>query len=138
VNINATLIGQTITFFVFVWFCMKFIWPPVVEAMRARQRAIAQVAKELNAAKEEGARIIEQARQRATQMIEEAQAAAREEGERLKASAQEEISQEMNRAREALRGQVARLAVSGAERILETSIDESAHTRMLERLAAEL
>ena len=71
-------------------------------------------------------------------MVEEAQVQAREEGERIKESARAEIDQEVNRAKETLRGQIAKLAVNGAERILETTVDASAHERMLERLAAEL
>ena len=155
-NINATLIGQMITFFVFVWFSMKFIWPFIIDAMRTRQATIAeglaaseraaqsldsakaQVVAELDAAKLEAARILDQARQRGAAMVEEAQVQAREEGERIKESARAEIDQEVNRAKETLRGQIAKLAVNGAERILETTVDASAHERMLERLAAEL
>ena len=155
-NINATLIGQIITFFVFVWACMKFIWPVVIKAMRDRQAAIAeglaaseraaesldsakgQVAAALDEAKQEAARILELARQRGAQMVEEAQAVARDEGERIKEAARAEIDQEVNRAKEQLRGRIATLAVNGAERILETTVDAAAHERMLERLAAEL
>ncbi len=155
-NINLTLIGQSITFFVFVWCCMKFIWPPLVEMMRQRQQTIAdglaaseraaadlasaeaRVEEELAQAKTQAAEILEQARVRANQMVEEAQGLAREEAEKIKASAQSEIEQETNRARETLRGQVATLAVAGAERILESSIDADAHNAMLDRLAADL
>jgi F-type H+-transporting ATPase subunit b len=155
-NITLTLIGQTLTFLVFVWFCHAFVWPPLVAAMRERQKAIADglaaseraedalkearanAARELQAAKEEAARILESARARGNQMVEEAQALAREEGERLKASARAEIEQEVNRAKEALRGQVAALAVTGAERILRGSVDARRHAQMLEQLAAGL
>jgi F-type H+-transporting ATPase subunit b len=155
-NINATLIGQTITFFVFVWFCRQYIWPLLTTAMRERQEAIAEglaaseraehnleqararAAEELREAKAEAQQIIEQARKRATAMVEEAKDVAREEGERIKESARSEIEQELNRAKEALRGQVAGLAVSGAEKILRSSIDQSRHGELLERLAAEL
>lgn len=155
-NLNATLIGQMITFAVFVWVTMKYVWPIILNPMRERQRLIAdglaagerathdldiakqQIAKELDAAKQEAARILEQARLRGTQMVEEAQALARDEGERIKESARAEIEQDVNRAKETLRGRVAQLAVNGAERILETSVDAAAHERMLASLAAEL
>ena len=155
-NLNLTLIGQSLTFFLFAWFCMKFIWPFIKNAMRERQETIAQglaageeaerklaeaesgAEEERDRAKEEAARIIEQARQRAGQMIEDARAEAREEGERLVEAARSEIDQEVNRAREALRAQVAALAVSGAEKVLGETIDANRHSQMLERLAAEL
>ena len=155
-NINLTLIGQSITFFVFVWFCMKYIWPFVKNAMRERQETIARglaageeaerklaeaesgAEAERVQAKAEAAEIIEQARRRARQMIEDARGEAREEGERLAAAARAEIDQEVNRAREALRAQVAALAVRGAEQVLGETIDANRHERMLDRLAAEL
>lgn len=155
-NLNLTMFGQSLVFFAFVWFCLKFIWPFLKAAMAERQEAIAHglaaaeeaekkladaasgAEDELAKAKEEAAEIIDQARRRANQMIEDAKADAREEGQRLVDAAKGEIDQEMNRAREALRVQVAELAISGAEKVLESSIDASQHSQMLERLAGEL
>ncbi|MEM6708536.1 MAG: F0F1 ATP synthase subunit B [Pseudomonadota bacterium] len=155
-NLNATLIGQTITFLVFLWFCWKFIWPPIITAMRERQAAIAEglaaseraeknleAAKasadaQLDEAKAQAAEILEQARARAAQMVEEAKAQAQEEGARLIESARAEIEQEANRAKEGLRAQVSTLAIAGAERVLGESIDASKHAAMLDKLAAEL
>lgn len=155
-NINLTLIGQIIAFALFVWFCMKFVWPPIIAAMKARADKIADgleaadradkdlelaqeaATKKLHAAKEEAASIIDSANKRASQIVEEAKDQAREEGDRLKAAAQAEIAQEMNRAKEALRGQVASLAIAGAEKVLEASIDENAHKALVEKLAASL
>jgi F-type H+-transporting ATPase subunit b len=155
-SLNWTFIGQSLTFFVFVWACWKFIWPPLISAMRERQQAIAdglshaeraakdlQLAQEratdqMRGAKEEAAALLEQARGRAIALIEEAKNVARDEGERIKEAARAEIDQEVNRAKEVLRTQVAALAVNGAERILGASVDTAAHSRMLEELAAEL
>lgn len=155
-NINLTLIGQSIAFLAFVWFCMKYVWPPVIGAMRERQERIAEglrdaerAAKDLELAqdksvealreaKTQAAELIEQANKRANQMVEEAKQLARDEGERLKAAAQAEIQQEINRARESLRAQVAALSLAGAEKILGASIDQSAHADMLDKLASEL
>ncbi len=155
-NLNLTLIGQSITFFVFAWFCMKYIWPLLKDAMRERQENIAEglaageeaerrlaeaesgAEAERAKARAEASQIVEQARQRANQMLEDARAEAREEGARLVEAARSEIDQEINRAREALRAQVAALAVRGAEKVLGETIDASRHERMLERLAAEL
>jgi len=155
-TLNLTLIGQSITFFVFVWFCWKFIWPPVVKAMRDRQVAIGEglaaaeraetnlklaqdrAADQLREAKEEASRLIDQARHQAASMIETAKAEARAEGDRLREAQQAELGQDINRAKEVLRGQVASLALVGAERILGASVDASAHDALLRQLAAEL
>lgn len=155
-TVNLTLIGQSITFLVFVWFCWKFIWPPVVNAMQERQKAIGEglaaaeraekdlelaqerATDELRDAKQEAQKILEQARHQANQMIENAKNEARSEGERLREAQKAELEQEVNRAKEALRGQVAVLALAGAERVLGSSVDQSKHSDMLDKLAAEL
>ena len=155
-NINMTLIGQTIAFAIFVWFCTKYVWPPISNALHERQKRIAdgldaasratrdlELAQErasetLRESKEQASQILEQANKRSSQMIEEAREQARSEGDRIVASARAEIDQEVQRAKEELRAQVAHLAVSGAERVLEASVDEKAHRKLLDKLAAEL
>lgn len=155
-NINLTLIGQLISFAIFVWFCMKFVWPPLQKAMHEREQKIAEglsasdrADKELAAAKQEAERIlrgardetskiIEQARIRSNHLIEEAQEKARAEGDRIIEEARNAIAQESEKARRDLRSQVAALAVEGAERILEASVDEQKHSDLLDKLAAEL
>lgn len=155
-NINLTLIGQTISFFVFVWFCMKFVWPALISMMEEREKKIAdgleaadradkdlelaqkRATQQLREAKEEAAAIIEQANKRANQIIDEAKGQAVVEGDRLKAAAQAQIEQEVNRAKEELRGKVAALALAGAEKVLGASIDESANSELVNQLAAQL
>lgn len=155
-HINLTLIGQSITFLIFVWFCMKFVWPFIRNAMDARTQQIAEglsaaerahrdlelakdkVSSQLKDAKVEAASIIEQANRRAAQIVDEAKERAREEGDRIKVSAQAEIEQESNRAREQLRAQVGALAVAGASRILGRAVDENAHRDIVDQLAQEL
>lgn len=155
-NINLTIIGQSITFLVFVWFCMKYIWPFIRAAMEERQQQIEaglaaaeraskdlQLAQEkvtgqLREAKEEAAAIIEQANRRASQIIEEAKDKAREEGERLKAAAEADIEQQVNQAREQLRSNLGGLVATGVERVLGEHVDIEAHRGMVDNLAAEL
>ena len=155
-NMNLTLFGQSITFAVFVWFCYRYIWPPVISMMRERQENIAAGLKaseeaevklaeaaneaelELAAAKKEAAGIIEQARSRANKLVEEAKIEARSESDRLIEAAKAEIEQEVNRAKEGLRAQVAALVIDGAEQVLKDSIDAGKHEQMLQQLAAEL
>ncbi|MGD8483409.1 MAG: F0F1 ATP synthase subunit B [Thioalkalispiraceae bacterium] len=155
-NINLTLIGQSITFAVFVWFCMKFVWPPVMAALNERKQKIAdglaaaekgkhdeELAKEraaevLKEAKAKAQEIISGAEKRASQIVEEAKDTARTEGDRILAAANAEIEQEVNRARESLRGEVVSLAVAGAGRVLKREIDEKANEDLLKDLVAQL
>jgi len=156
VNINLTLIGQIIAFAVFVAFCMKFVWPPLINAMQERAKKIAdgldaanraerdlklaqeKAGSQLREAKEQAAQIIEQANKRASQIIDEAKETAHKEGDRIKVAAQAEIDQEVNRAKETLRTRVSELAVAGASKILGTSIDVEKHNALLDKLAEEL
>ncbi len=155
-NINATLIGQSITFFLFVWFCMKFIWPPIMHAMDVRKKQIAdglaagergrhelelatkRATSDLHDAKLKAGEIIAQAEKRASQIVDEAKDAARDEADRIIAAAQASVGQEVVRAREALRSQVAELAVAGAEKILRREIDAKAHADLLTAIENEL
>ena len=155
-NINATLIGQTVAFIFFVWFTMRFVWPPIMKALEERRAKIAEGlaaaergkqeqelaqdrAKEvLHEAKQQAAEIVSQAQKRAGEIVDEAKDTARTEGERLVAAANAEIEQESNRAREQLREQLGALVVSGVEKILEKEIDPSAHKGIVDKLAAEI
>ena len=155
-NINLTLIGQSITFFLFVYFCAKYVWPPILAAMAERETKIADglqaaeraslelstakedVSRQLEEAKAEASAIIEQANKRARQVVEEAKEQAVSEGERLKEAAKADIDQEVNRAKEQLRREVSVLAIAGAEQILEAEIDENAHRSILDKLSASL
>ena len=155
-NINLTLFGQTIAFAIFVWFCMKFVWPPLTLAMQERQKKIAegldaagraerdlQLAQEraaqmLRETKEQAAEILDRANKTANAIVEEAKAQARSEGEKLIVGAKAEIDLEVNRAKEQLRAQVAALAVTGAEKILRKEINASAHADMLVALKQDL
>ena len=155
-NFNLTFLGQMISFVVFVLFCMKFVWPPLTSIMRERQQRISAglenaaaaekqleqaneaADKELEEAKKQAAELIAQARSRASQIEEESKNRAAEEARRIIDGAQAEIDQEISRAREELRARVSDLAVEGAEKILQASVDRSAHESMLNKLAAEL
>ncbi|MGB5738542.1 MAG: F0F1 ATP synthase subunit B [Woeseia sp.] len=155
-DINMTLLGQTIAMIVFVWFCMKFIWPPIMTAIEERQTQIADglAAAErgqhsLDKAQAQSAEIIEEARKQATSILDQAHSRANEivaegkadgvkEREKQLAAAHAETVQEINRAREELRGQVSAIAVASAEKILNREIDSSAHQDILSKLAAEL
>jgi len=156
VNLNATLLGELIAFAVFVLFCMKFVWPPLIGAIEARQQKIAdglaasdraeqdlrlvqeKVKQQLAEAKTQASALIDQAKKREQQIIDEASVKAQSEREKILAQAKAEIDAERIKAREELRKQVAVLAVAGAEKILQRSVDAAAHSDILEKLVAEL
>jgi F-type H+-transporting ATPase subunit b len=151
-----TLIGQSIAMLVFVWFCMKFIWPPIMTAIEERQLEIAdglaaaeRGQQSLDKAKAEADEIVGDARKQATTILDQAHARANEivadgkadgvkERERQLAAASAEVEQETNRAREELRGEVSAIAVATAEKILLREIDGKAHEDILSKLATEL
>ncbi|MDH5631430.1 MAG: F0F1 ATP synthase subunit B [Gammaproteobacteria bacterium] len=155
-NINLTLIGQSITFFFFVWFTMKFVWPPLTQALAERRKKIAddlaaaekgrheqelaekRAIKVIKEAKDKAQEIINHAEKRGNEVTEEAKDKAKEEAARIVAAAKGEIEQETNRAREQLRAAVAELAVAGAARILEKEIDAKVHAQMVDKLVEQL
>ena len=152
-NLNATILGQAIAFVLFVLFCMKYVWPPLMAAIEKRQKEIADglasaerahkdldlaKASALKKAKAEAQVIIEQANKRRSQILDEAKAEAEQERTKIVAQAQAEIEAERKRAREELRKQVAILAVAGAEKIIERSVDEAANSDIVDKLVAEL
>ncbi len=155
-NFNLTFLGQIIAFAIFVWFCAKFVWPPLIGAIEERQKKIAEgldsadqaakdlelaqheAAKKLQEAKHEAAAILDQANRRAAQLVEQGKTDAKEEGERIVSSARAEVDKEVNMAREELRRRVSELTIAGAEKILQTEIDEKKHSELLDKLTAEL
>lgn len=155
-NFNYTLIGQLLAFVLFVWFCMRFIWPQLLQVLEEREKEIsdglnaaaegkreleeASTKKEeiLNEAKKEASDLLGQASQRAGQLVEDAKTEARTEAEKIKISAQKDLEQASKRAREELRSEVATLAVAGAEKILGSEVDEKKNAQILEEITKEL
>ena len=155
-NINLTLFAQALVFAGLIWFTIKFIWPPLLAAIEARQKQIAdglaageqgrkslevstrQAEEAIKEARARATDILSQAEKRAAQLIDEAKGAAKDEGAREKAAAKAEIGQELQRARELLREQVAALAVAGAEKILRREVDARAHAELLDGIKRQL
>lgn len=155
-DINMTLIGQSIAMIVFVWFCMKFIWPPILNAIEERQkqieeglaaadkgqeslvRAAAEADDIVAEARKQATGILDQAHARANEIVADGKSDGAKERERQLTAAKAEIEQEANRAREELRGQVSAIAIASAEKILKREIDSKAHDDILGKLAQEL
>ena len=155
-NINLTLIIQMAVFALLIIFTMKFIWPPLLNAMEERTRKIAQglaaadkgeqelaQAREkadviIREARERASQILDQAQHRANDMVEQAKGAAQSEGGRIIAAAQQQIDLEATRAREALRREIGQIAVTAASKLLEREIDPRAHADLLAKLATQI
>lgn len=155
-NINWTLVGQAISFAIFVWFCVKYVWPPILAALEERENRIAdglaaaekgqqdlanaetRIEDILQEGREKAQEFVNQANKRGDEIVEQAKQTAVDEGERLLTAARSLIDQERNEARESLRGQVASLALAGAEQVLMREVDAKAHSEVLDKLTAEL
>ncbi|MCH9698586.1 MAG: F0F1 ATP synthase subunit B [Gammaproteobacteria bacterium] len=155
-SINATLIGQMITFAVLIWFSMTYIWPPLLKALEEREKKIAdglaaadkakqelataeQQAQDAYAeAKKEAASIVEMARKQSADIVAEAKQIAQREADRIAETAQAEISREVEQATETLRADVSRLAINAAQKILGQEVDEGKHRQMLQDVASKL
>ena len=155
-NINATLILQSLAMLIFVWFCMKFLWPPLLKAMDERRERIAEglaasdraekelesakveVDKQIREARDKAGDIVDQATQRHTQIVDQAKEDATAERKRQVTAAEADIVQAANQAREELRASVASLAVLGASQILDKEVDADTHRELLDKLIAEI
>lgn len=155
-NFGATFWGPMISFALFVWFTMKYVWPPIQTAMADRQKQIAdglaagergqkeldqakaEVDKMLREAREQASQVIAQANKRQSELVEQAREEARQEADRVLAQARSEIDTEISQARDALRKEVANLAVAGSSRILKREIDAKAHKDLIDDLVKQL
>ncbi len=155
-DINATILGQAITFAILIWFTMKFVWPPLNNMMEERATRIADglaaaekgkqqlhaaeasVAEELKKVQLRAGVVIANAEKRANQIIDEAKERAVHESDKIIAAAKAQIAQDFMRMKEDLRLQVSQLVVRGAEQILQVECDQSRHEKILAQLKAEL
>jgi F-type H+-transporting ATPase subunit b len=155
-DINATIIGQFITFAILVWFTMKYVWPPIIKAIHDREKKIAagleaaerskrelELAEHkslsiIREAKQQATQIIEQANLHSSQLVEEAKSQAKVESQRIVDMAQGEIDREVAQAKEVLKSRLATLVVTGAEKIIQRNLDSSLHDDLLNKLAAEI
>jgi F-type H+-transporting ATPase subunit b len=155
-DINATIIGQFITFAILIWFTMKYVWPPITNAIHEREKKIAggleaadrskqelevaqhKAATVIREAKQQASQIIEQANFHSAQLIEEAKQQAKEENRRIVNMAQNEIDREVTQAKEGLKKQLAVLAIAGAEKIIQRQLDKNIHDDLLNQLIEKI
>ena len=155
-EINATFLGQAVAFVIFVAVCMKYVWPPLMNALEKRQKEIAdglanaekakkslELAKSnapetLRQAKVEAQKIIDDANKQRSMILDRASEEATTEKNRIIESAKAEIEAERNKAREELRAEVIALAIAGAEKILDKKMDASADHQMVKKIVDSL
>ena len=155
-NINATLLGQTLAFVIFVAICWKYVWPPIIAIMEEREKRIAdglEAAKkaddsleeaqlafdqEMNKAKAEAAEILEKANSRASQIVNDATEKAEVEAEKILSSAAKTIENDVNKAKEELRQKMSELIIDTSEKILGDEINPEKHQELLKKAASEL
>lgn len=155
-DINATIIGQFVTFAILVWFTMKYVWPPIMQAVHAREKKIAsgleagergrrelelaehKAASIIGDAKQQASQIIEQANLHSAKLVEEAKVLAKQENQRIVGMAQNEIEREVMQAKEALKNQLSKLAIAGAEKIIQRELNPTLHQELLQQLSAEI
>ena len=155
-SINATLIGQMITFTLLVWFTMQYVWPPLIEALEERKKKISEglaaaekgqediklaeekALKYLKDAKAESASIIALAQKRASELVEESKDTAKVEGEKMIESAKAQIDQEIQQAKESLRKEVSSLALKAAGQILQEEVDKTKHKDIISKVSKQL
>lgn len=155
-DINATLIVEIIVFLLFVRFTMKYIWPPMMKALKDREQKIAegieagergkrrlemahhQTLEMLQKAKGEAIRIIDQAQRQSTKLIDESKDRGLLESKKIITQAQAEIAQQLQETKRALRLEMADLVVAGVEKILEKQVDASAHEALFNQLMTEI
>ena len=154
-NINLTLIGQAISFAIFVWFCMKYVWPPITSALEQRKKTISdglsaaelgqqalekaklEVETKIAEAKSEAKNIVSMAEKRQGDILDEANIKASEEASKLKL-AEQEVEQLAMRLKESLKQDVSKLVVEGAEMILKKEIDKEVHDRAIKDLVTKI
>ena len=155
-NINATLLGQTVAFVIFIAICWKYVWPPIIAIMEEREKRIAdglEAAKkaddsleeaqlafdqEMNKAKAEAAEILEKANARASQIVNDATSKAENEAEKILTSASKAIENDVNKAKEELRHKMSELIIETSEKILGEEITPDKHQELLAKAASEL
>ncbi|URJ23938.1 F0F1 ATP synthase subunit B [Blochmannia endosymbiont of Camponotus sp.] len=151
-SLNATILGQTISFILFVWFCMKYVWYPFISIIEKRQKEISDNLVSATHAKTESERanaeallclrqarvkaqeIIKQANKCKMQIINEAKHEAEKEQSRILSQAREQIIYERKRVADELKNQISTLVIEGTEKIIEHSINEMIDVDLVKKI----
>lgn len=155
-NLNASMLGQAISFVIFVWLCMKYVWPPLTAMLDERQKEIADglrhsenAAKELAIAKANGAQLIEDAKRNVTELIEQgnkrrseivsqAQQEAEQEKARILEQGRAELEGERQKLRQELQANMADAVIESAQKLISKNLDSAANRALVDQLISEI
>jgi F-type H+-transporting ATPase subunit b len=156
VDINATLLGQIITFAIFVWFTSKFVLPMIKSSMDKRKQVILdgleaskkgheklkqaeeEAEKFFKTTKQECDNILANANKQAGKILEDSRASALTEKNEIVISGHRQIEQETNKVKMELQKELAKLIIQGAEKILAKSINPKDHASILDKFVKKL
>ncbi|QCI16279.1 F0F1 ATP synthase subunit B [Buchnera aphidicola (Aphis craccivora)] len=155
-NLNATIIGQAISFFLFVWFCMKYIWPPIILAIETRQKKIEdtlisskkmeqeylimqkKMHKMIKDTKEKASCILNEANQKRLLILEEARNKAIEESKKILLKRQAEIDMQFINARQKLQKEIIDLSILMTEKMIQKNTQENKNKFFLNNIIHSL
>lgn len=141
-NLNATILGQTISFVLFVWLCMKYVWTPLISIIEKRQKQISdnlesikistmqskqahnEALTRLKQARITAQEILQHAHECKIKILHEAQYEAHQERNKIISQAQEHINREKKRVANELRKKIGQLIIESTEKIINRSINE--------------
>jgi len=154
-SIDLTFIGQIVVFLALVVMLRKLLYKPMSEVMEARTKKIAEgllaadagkearavaeaeIAKQMKEARIKAHEIVTAAEKRAADICEESVVKARDEAQQIIDGARGEINAELSRARQSLRAEVAGIALLAAERVVESELDASRHSKLIEGIVSQ-
>ena len=152
----GTALYQLVLFFVLLALLRKFALAPLLGVMEARQNKIAndiasaeknreeaiklieEQKAQLQAARTDATKIIENARLSAEKQAEDIVAKAMAEAEQFKKNAQTEITREKEQAMASVRDQVAALSVMLATKIIEKELDNNQQEKLVSDFLKEV
>ena len=155
-DITASFWIEVVAFLVMLGILARYVYPRIIEAAEARQRAVAaelgaaeKAREEAQAELEEARKRLEEARSQAQEVISGASRSAEqlraeqkqradEEGKRLIARAREEIEAERQKAVDSVRAEVATLVVEATGKVVGETLDAAKHRKLIDQAIAEV
>lgn len=154
--LNYTFFAQALSFALLITLTVKFVWPPLMSAIGARQKRIAEglaasdlAQRQLASGSEDVEAVLRDARRKANEiialaevhaakMVDSAKAEALAIAEQRKAAAMAEIEASRAEASQALKSEVWPLVVTSAEKLLGRPIDPAMHKDVLDEITQKL
>lgn len=145
-----------VNFSLFLFLLARFVWKPLLTALRQREQWVADMLSNAEQAQREAHRSLQEAQQRLQEAQQETQrliregkqhadALLREAAERAELlkrqkleEAERELRRQLERAYAQLYTEIADLVLEGTARLIQQTLDPSAHRRLVESFLAEV